>query len=133
MPDDPPFDRESLRQAERDFEDLHERTFAHRRPEEPRQLIALRLNVRLPQHLTRPASHTAASKGVAGARYRSVWFHECPEAVETRIVNRDDLAGGAVLDGPAIVEEDQSNTVVPPGLTLSVNDKGDLVIQRSAS
>jgi len=130
----PPFDRESLLRVERDFEDQHERTFAHRRPEEPRQLIALRLTVRLPRHLARPTSGLAATPdGSTEARRRSVWFHESPGPIETRIVDRDELASGTVLEGPVIVEEDQNNTVVPPDLTLTVNDTGDLVIERSAS
>jgi N-methylhydantoinase A len=130
----PPFDREAMRRAERDFEDLHERTFAHRRPEEPRQLIALRLNVRLSRHLARPTNSIAAAPaGSSEWRSRLVWFHESSDALETRIVDRDHLGNDTVLEGPVIVEEDQSNTVVPPGLILTVSDDGDLIIRRSAS
>ena len=129
----PPFDREVLRRVERDFEDLHERTFAHRRPEEPRQLITVRLNVRLPRRLATPrAAAGAGTADPAAPRHRPVWFHEIEQVAEATVVDRAALAAGAVLEGPAIVEEDQSNTVVPPGLRLSAHASGDLIIERSA-
>lgn len=45
-----------------------------------------------------------------------------------RIVRRDSLAPGAVVEGPAVIVEATATTVVPPGSTLEVDDFGTLVI-----
>ena len=50
------------------------------------------------------------------------------KAQSTRMIQRDDLPVGAVVDGPAIVSEATATTVVPPGATLSVDPFTALVI-----
>ena len=45
------------------------------------------------------------------------------------IVLRDRLAPGYEAEGPLVVEEDGSTTVVPPGRTLRVDEFGNLVIE----
>jgi N-methylhydantoinase A/oxoprolinase/acetone carboxylase beta subunit len=128
----PPFDRNLMREVEREFEDLHEKTYAHRRPEDPRELITVRLLVRVPRRLAVPApdlAGDAADRGPPGTR--PAWFHGHDRAVETRVVDRDALPAGFRIEGPAIVEEDQSNTVVPPGMRLAVNATGELIVERS--
>ncbi len=51
--------------------------------------------------------------------------------VDARIVNRDSLAVGAVLGGPAVIEEADSTTWVPPGFEAAVHDSQCLIIARS--
>ena len=53
--------------------------------------------------------------------FRDVRFDELPEAVSTPLFNRDDLAAGVVIEGPAIISQLDSTTVVPPGTTASVD------------
>ncbi len=48
--------------------------------------------------------------------------------VETAFVRRASLAAGARLPGPAIVEEDGSTTIVPPGARATVDPGGNLVL-----
>jgi N-methylhydantoinase A len=43
-------------------------------------------------------------------------------------VQRTSLPGGARFVGPAIVEEELSTTVVPPGASVDVHSSGSLVI-----
>ena len=57
---------------------------------------------------------------------RSVRFEEADEPVETPIYARGDLPAGANLTGPAIVEQLDSTTVVPPGWSLRVDTYGNL-------
>lgn len=49
---------------------------------------------------------------------------------DTAIVRRTDLPAGAVVDGPAIVEEATSTTVVPPAWRIRVEGLGNLVMTR---
>ena len=53
--------------------------------------------------------------------------------VDARIANRDTLAVGEVLDGPAVIEEADSTTWVPPGFTALVHESQCLIIARRAA
>ncbi|MGH9242738.1 MAG: hydantoinase/oxoprolinase family protein [Acidimicrobiales bacterium] len=59
---------------------------------------------------------------------RLVHFATAGGWVDTAIYDRDLLRNGATFDGPAIVEQDDATTVVPPGATVRVDSYGNLVI-----
>jgi N-methylhydantoinase A len=128
-----PFGTDTIRQVAQDFDALHEKLYAHRRTSEPRHLVTVRLEVRVPRHLGLPAPRLAPRGQAVVSRTRAVWFADRDGALEAEIVRRGDLPVGHRLTGPAIVEEDQSNTVVPPGMTCTVDAAGNLVIERSAA
>ena len=48
--------------------------------------------------------------------------------VDANIYDRDRLGSGATFDGPAIIEESGSTSVVFPGQTVKVDDYGNLHI-----
>ena len=50
------------------------------------------------------------------------------ERVPTRIYTRDLLLAGDVLPGPAIVEQIDSTTVIPPGASARIDEIGNLVL-----
>jgi 5-oxoprolinase (ATP-hydrolysing)/N-methylhydantoinase A len=60
--------------------------------------------------------------------WRLAWFPETGRQVPTPVHSRYALAPGAVIAGPAIVEEDEATTVIPPGDEVSVDALGNLVI-----
>lgn len=76
--------------------------------------------------LARPKSASGASKGT-----RPVWFPEAGSFVETPVHDRYALVPGQEIHGPAIIEEDESTTVVPPGDHVEVGAGGSLVIHLS--
>ena len=49
-------------------------------------------------------------------------------STSTRFYDRADLKAGNRLDGPAIVNQYDSTTVIPPGLTALVDRFGNIVI-----
>jgi N-methylhydantoinase A len=53
------------------------------------------------------------------------------ERRDCRFVARSGLGGGAVLDGPAIVEEPTATTLVAPGWRATVADDGSLMLERT--
>ena len=53
---------------------------------------------------------------------RQVRFDELESPVETPIYLRSDLSAGARLDGPAIIEQLDSTTVVPPDWRAEVDE-----------
>ena len=56
-----------------------------------------------------------------------------PKPVGTRYYDRERRRAGDRLEGPAIVNQDDSTTVVPPGLEAHVDRYGDIVIEVGAS
>jgi N-methylhydantoinase A len=46
------------------------------------------------------------------------------------VYQRDDLRCGQVLEGPAIVEQEDTTTVVLPGWSATVDEIGNLLIAR---
>jgi len=52
-------------------------------------------------------------------------------AVEARVVLRDSLVPGEQIDGPALVTEAQTTTVVAPGWRATVDPRGHLVLEKS--
>lgn len=67
-----------------------------------------------------------AGDAVTGTR--EVHFSEAGGWVEATIYDRGRLATGAAFDGPAIVQEADSTTVVPPGAHTQVDSYGNLII-----
>ena len=51
--------------------------------------------------------------------------------VDALIANRDTLEVGETLDGPAVIEEADSTTWVPPGFRATVHESQCLIIARS--
>jgi len=70
------------------------------------------------------ADAKGAYKGV-----RSAFFPETSGFVSTPVYDRYRLRSQAAIDGPAIVEEKESTTVVGPGDRLMVDDLGNLRIR----
>lgn len=73
-----------------------------------------------------PAGRTLEA---AGSGERAVVFGG--RAVEVAIFERDRLPPGGVLKGPALIEEDGSTSVVPPGWNAELDTLGCLVLRRS--
>ena len=68
----------------------------------------------------------AGDRGAEGQR--DVLFAE--GKCRTEVYKRHKLGRGAVLKGPAIVEEVESTTVLPPGWVLHADDTGNLILIR---
>lgn len=131
--DAPPFTRATLLTSEARFEAHHEKAYAHRRPEDARELTAVRLRARVRRSLSVSGDELQASEKPVAPWRRSVWFYGGEGATDATVYDRVGLRAGFSIDGPAIIEEDQSNTVVPPGFVLRVGDQGHLIIARSGS
>lgn len=66
----------------------------------------------------------AALKGIRTVHFENAWY-------ETAIYNRLALPVGAVIAGPAILEQPDTTVLVDPGLTAKVDDYGNTIIARS--
>ncbi len=59
---------------------------------------------------------------------RKVWFRD-HDFIDCAIYEREKLPAGATFDGPAIVEQPDTTTVMPPGTHCTVDRWGNLVVK----
>ena len=51
--------------------------------------------------------------------------------METQIYDRNELQPGNVVDGPAIVQQDDTTTVIEPGYKGAVDRFGNILIEEA--
>jgi N-methylhydantoinase A/oxoprolinase/acetone carboxylase beta subunit len=63
----------------------------------------------------------------------TAWFREKGKLkkVKTAFYERTELVAGNVIEGPAIITQFDSTTVVPPGFSCKVDPVGNLVVTYS--
>jgi N-methylhydantoinase A/oxoprolinase/acetone carboxylase beta subunit len=72
----------------------------------------------------------AESPAAARKSARSVYFADSKGTIECAIYDRYRLQAGWVIEGPAIVEEYDSTTVIHPGYHALVDSFGNLILKR---
>lgn len=129
-----PVENEQLREDQRaalrnQFDEMHLRTYGHFAKEEKVEIVAIRLiaeSVIDSRDLTSSGCDTWGD----GQPYdeRDVYFSRETGFVKTPVYKRDNLFAGQEFDGPAIIEEYSSNTVVYPGDHVRVHETGHIII-----
>jgi N-methylhydantoinase A len=119
IPVDAPVD---LEDAASRFHAEHEREYNYRRDGAPVEIY--RLNVRAVGVTPKPDLKRHDRNGAAArpSATRPVRFDETDAAVDTPVYARTELAAGTRLDGPAIVDQFDSTTLVPPGWRAEVDE-----------
>ena len=111
------------------FHSMHQRVYKQHNPGQQVELVNLRTVHYAPMprpNLTPPPpgpSWEAAQQSV-----RSVYFRETGKYVEAPVYRRDRLPLDAPREGPFIVEQVDTTTVVFPGETARVERQGNLII-----
>ena len=82
-----------------------------------------------------PRSGATVSESVAptGSETRAMFDPASGTTVQAKLVRRDTLAPGHCLDGPAILTEDETSTVVPPNYRVMINALGEIELLRKGS
>jgi N-methylhydantoinase A len=110
----------------RRFNEAHEFRYGHSNPGAPTEFVAVRAAALGDLGHAEPEAIPGAAVGPTG-RARDVVFDG--KGWPATVVERGELAPGAVLEGPAIVEEATATTVVPPGCSLEVDRYGSLIVR----
>ncbi|MFT8243091.1 hydantoinase/oxoprolinase family protein [Roseomonas sp. BN140053] len=122
-------DRAGIKRA---FDAVHAVRYGTSAPEEPAEIVSLRATVtgvlRKPR-LDRVERGGAEPPPEARRPARDVYFPEAGGWVRTPVLDRDKLLAGNRLEGPVLVEEHASTTVVLPGDVLEVDELANLVIR----
>jgi N-methylhydantoinase A len=126
-------DPDSLARATARFHQRHHEAYGYDMPEQPVEIVTLRLVLTVPRPTLPHAGVLRSGSTVPALReHRQVWF---PESgfVPTPIYDRDQLPADAKLDGPCIVEQMDTTTVVLPQARLRVDALGYLHIDVNPS
>jgi N-methylhydantoinase A len=115
------------------FHAEHERAYNYRRDGAPVEIY--RLSVRAVGVTPKPQlrRHELNGADAAPAGTRPVYFDSSGNAVETPLYVRADLPAGTKLEGPAIIDQLDSTTVVPPGWRAEVDEWLNIRMHREAT
>lgn len=111
------------------FHAEHERAYGHAAPDEPVEVVTARVVGR--GRFDRPVLGTVRPVEEWPPERREVIFPG--EAVlDATIVQRASLPRGADVAGPAVIEQLDTTTLVPPGTVARVHPSGNLLLERVA-
>ncbi|GAA1777334.1 hydantoinase/oxoprolinase family protein [Leucobacter iarius] len=112
----------AIAQAVRTFHEQYEREFAFRQDDAPVEVYQLHLGAvgKIPKPSFRPTEPVPQAPG-APAERRPVYFGG-DGWVDTPVYDRDALAAGTAFRGPAIVNQLDSTTVVPPHTRAEIDE-----------
>lgn len=122
--DDAPLNRETLTAL---FHEEHYRTYAHKSPGEPVELVNIRVIATVSAYqsdLLRQFSQAASEKDL---QWRKAYFGPDVGEILTPVVGRA-YVGKEQRRGPLILEEYDSTVVVPPGWMVDLDVDGNLVL-----
>ena len=114
-----------------EFDKTHELRYGTSAPQEPAEIVSLRATVTGIMNkppLARVAEGKASPDAAAHTGTRPIYFASEGSFVDTPSYRRAALRAGNRIDGPAVVEEHASTTVLLPGDRLVVDGYGNLVI-----
>jgi N-methylhydantoinase A len=107
---------------------LYEHRYAHHSPEEPVEIINVRLSV-----LGKKPKLNFPKLGDAGKakpiRTRKVCFTAAQGQIDCPVYDRATLGAGAAFSGPALIQEHGTTTVMFAGDECTVAPTGELIIK----
>lgn len=122
---DGPIDMDVVRAA---FDTAYERQYGHSSPEGRVEMANIRLAA--VGHIPRPENAAPMPMDAAAEHTRDVYFDGA--AQPTRIIDRNALADGKPVSGPAIIEEGTATTLLPPGWQAVVIEGGHMALTKGA-
>ncbi len=122
-------DAPTLARVRAAFDELYAARYGYANPSEPVEVVTWKLSAvgGSPRIALAKAPTQGAGPAVKGGR--RAYFPEAHGYVDTPVYDRYALAAGARLAGPAIVEERESTTVLPPGASASVDEYANLLVE----
>ena len=119
---------DALAEAVETFHEQHEREFAFSQKDQPVEVYQLHLTAigKTPKPSFKPAVELNADPG-APRETRPVYFGELGW-VDTPVFERDDMPAGAMFSGPAVIDQFDSTTVIPPNTTAVIDEWMNILI-----
>jgi N-methylhydantoinase A len=125
----------SLTAARARFDERHAQIHGHAAKNQAVEVVSyrLRLRVTVPKYQPQAEAAPAAARPVSTAAKGKRRLHlGGAAAVEAAVYERDRLDIGVVVAGPAIVEQFDATTVIPPGWSARVDAYRNLMLSKDA-
>ncbi|MGH7275784.1 MAG: hydantoinase/oxoprolinase family protein [Candidatus Rokuibacteriota bacterium] len=125
-------DAAALARVRRAFDEVYAARYGYSSPSEPVEVVTWKLaaSAGAPRVSLAKAATTGVNGGLKGRR--RAYFPETGGWIDCPVYDRYGLAAGARLAGPAIVEERESTSVLPPGAVASVDEYVNLIVEVGA-
>ena len=125
-------DGAALARVRASFDEIYAARYGYAQPKEPVEVVTWKLSAvgGATRVSLAKAPDTPAAGGLKGRR--RAYFPETNGWVDCPIYDRYKLAAGMRLAGPAIVEERESTSVLPPGVVATVDEYANLVAEIAA-
>ena len=122
-------DAAALARMRASFDEVYAARYGYANPAEPVEIVTWKLSAI--GGSPRIALAKAAASSADGSRkgMRRAYFPETRGYTDTPVYDRYALAAGTSLTGPAIVEERESTTVLPPSVTATVDEYANLIAE----
>ena len=128
--DDPKVTKASMSDLRDRFDVAHEQLFGHSAKGEPVEAVNYRVRstVKVPKFSMRKDDRNLGSIDLAKVADREVFFDRKSGLVSTPVYDRTLLCPGHEINGPAIIDQLDSTTVLHPGQNAIVDDYSNLII-----
>jgi N-methylhydantoinase A len=123
-----PLSAAALARIRASFDEIYAARYGYAQPAEPVEVVTWKLSA--VGGASRVALAKAATEPVAGGLKgrRRAYFPEAGGWIDCPVYDRYHLAAGMQIAGPAIVEERESTSVLPPGTVASIDEHANLVV-----
>ena len=120
------------RDIRRRFEARHQKLYGHSAPNEAVEIVSFRVRTVVPTAKMQTARDDAAApvkrSAARPSAHKQMYFGG--DAVSGAVFYRDELSGGARFDGPGVVYQEDSTTVVPPRWGAEVDEHANIIMTR---
>jgi len=110
------------------FDELHEQRYAHHSPEEPVEVVNLRLAA-IGKRPVLDFPKLAPTGTARQVRTQHVTLYDVTQPVACPVYERSTLGAGAEITGPAVIQEQATTTLLWPGDVCRVAETGEMIIQ----
>jgi N-methylhydantoinase A len=123
----------SLAAARERFDERHAQLYGHAAKERAVEVVSYRVRLRVGGPKYEPRDEAVpASRRTPEPKGRRTIHLDGVTACDATLHERDRLDVGTAIDGPAIVEQFDATTVIPPGWSARVDRRRNLILQRRA-
>jgi N-methylhydantoinase A len=123
-----PLDAGALARVRAAFDEIYAARYGYANAEEPVEIVTWKLSaIGGAPRVTLSKAGAGAAGGTRSERRRA-YFPETHGYVDCPVFDRYALAAGMQIAGPAIVEERESTSVLPPGTLATVDEYANLIV-----
>jgi len=114
------------------FDAAHKRFYGYDQPSKEMEIVTFRLRASIPGPKLDLATHSRGRRpgALVPIGRRRVAFEASETRVDCPVFDRSQLMPGEELDGPAIIEQMDTTTLLPPDFHAAVDPVGNLLLTR---